>query len=409
MRIHAMLTVMITVSFNISAWAAKPDADSAQKAGDIKGSVNLCVGSSESVNVYIPGRSFFARTGSQGEFRLSYVPPGTYSIVIERHGQRYASESGIRVLSRQITDIGTLTVCTDLDGDTYDQSVDCDDTNPAINPGATEECGDGIDNNCNVQIDEGCAVCTDNDGDGYFAQQNCVPGGDCVDTDASINPGALEVCGDNIDNNCNGEVDEPDGVGNQTFYVDLDDDGYGDSNSAINVCVAPPGYVSTGGDCDDNNASVNPSAPELCDGLDNDCNPATTDGIEEPGYGQSCDGPDSDACTEGVYICDGVSGLVCDDTTGDNLEICDGTDNDCNGEIDEICQCILGQTQTQACGYDGPLVGICLAGMQVRNCSSDGQWGVWGSCDGAVVPQPEFCNAIDDDCDGEVDEDLVCP
>jgi uncharacterized protein (TIGR02145 family) len=75
---------------------------------------------------------------------------------------------------------------------------DCNDNDPAINPGAVEVC-DGIDNNCNGQVDEGFDV----DGDGYTTCE-----GDCDDNDPNIYPGAEEVCGDNKDNNCDGAVDE---------------------------------------------------------------------------------------------------------------------------------------------------------------------------------------------------------
>ena len=72
-----------------------------------------------------------------------------------------------------------------------------------------EICGDGKDNNCNGQIDEGCAVCEDKDGDGYYAYNavSCPQGNDCNDNDATIYPGVTEKC-DGKDNNCDGQVDE---------------------------------------------------------------------------------------------------------------------------------------------------------------------------------------------------------
>lgn len=118
-------------------------------------------------------------------------------------------------------------------------------------------------------------------------------------------------------------------------YGDHDGDSYGDPYSAIYAPFTPPGYVFLL-DCDDFNASVAPGLPELCDGLDNDCDPLTADGINELTLGQPCDGDDIDLCAEGVIECfNGVLG--CSDTTGDSAEICDGEDNDCDGLVDEEC------------------------------------------------------------------------
>jgi hypothetical protein len=91
----------------------------------------------------------------------------------------------------------------DDDGDGYSPPADCDDNDAEINPGASEVIGDGIDNNCDGQIDESGV---DADGDGYS------PPADCNDADLSINPGAAEVAGDGIDNDCDGQVDEGENV-----------------------------------------------------------------------------------------------------------------------------------------------------------------------------------------------------
>jgi len=104
----------------------------------------------------------------------------------------------------------------------------------------------------------------DVDGDGFTIED-----GDCDDNDASINPGATEVC-NGVDDNCDGQIDE--GVGTN-FYADADGDGFGDLNSTILACSQPEGYVSNSDDCDDNDASVNPGAEEICDNnIDDNCN-----------------------------------------------------------------------------------------------------------------------------------------
>lgn len=158
-------------------------------------------------------------------------------------------------------------------------NTDCNDSNAAIHPGATEVC-DGIDNNCNGQVDEGVLLTfyRDADGDGYGDLNNSVQAcsapahyvtnnGDCNDADPKVYPGYPEYC-DGIDNNCNGLVDE--GV-THTYYRDADGDGYGDSAVTIQACSAPAGYVSDHTDCNDANPAVHPGATKLCPGFDYNC------------------------------------------------------------------------------------------------------------------------------------------
>ena len=94
---------------------------------------------------------------------------------------------------------------------------------------------------------------------------------DCDDGNSAINPGATEVC-DGVDNNCDGTIDE--GV-STTFYLDSDNDGYGNAAQTIVACTAPEGYVSNSLDCDDGNSAIYPGATEVCDGVDNNCNGVT--------------------------------------------------------------------------------------------------------------------------------------
>ncbi|MBI4021416.1 MAG: carboxylesterase family protein [Candidatus Aenigmarchaeota archaeon] len=94
--------------------------------------------------------------------------------------------------------------CQDLDGDGFGSScpagADCDDSSPLISPATAELCGDVLDNDCDLAVDEGC--CQDADSDGYGP--SCSLGADCNDTDATVSPGAAEVCGDGIDQDCSG-------------------------------------------------------------------------------------------------------------------------------------------------------------------------------------------------------------
>jgi hypothetical protein len=98
---------------------------------------------------------------------------------------------------------------------------DCDENNESVNPGAAEVCN-GKDDNCDGQIDENAPagmLWPDGDGDGYYKQMTGTPrfgcgipgfallGGDCVDNDPAIHPGATEIC-NGRDDNCNGQTDE---------------------------------------------------------------------------------------------------------------------------------------------------------------------------------------------------------
>ncbi len=168
----------------------------------------------------------------------------------------------------------------DADGDGYTWATDCNDADPAINPGATEVCN-GIDDNCDGNVDEGVTTTfyADADGDSYgdaaMTIEACeAPAGyvadntDCNDADAAINPGATEIC-NGADDNCDGNIDEGVLI---TFYADADGDAYGDAAMTTEACEAPAGYVSDNTDCNDADATVNPGALEICgNGIDENC------------------------------------------------------------------------------------------------------------------------------------------
>ena len=145
---------------------------------------------------------------------------------------------------------------TDNDRDGYHEKRDCNDADPLVYPGAVEICGDGVDQNCDG-ADEACqTVCTDSDSDGFSLEgAECGPV-DCDDANSFINPDAIEICGDGVDQNCDG-TDET----CQTVCTDSDSDGFSLEGGEC-------GPV----DCDDANSFINPGAVEICgDGTDQNC------------------------------------------------------------------------------------------------------------------------------------------
>jgi len=157
-----------------------------------------------------------------------------------------------------------------------------------------------------VSIDEEFSE-DDDDGDGYAGAQ-----GDCVDTDDTIYPAAIELP-DGVDNNCDGNIDE------NTENYDDDNDGYCDSDTSCTDGSLP-------GDCDDEDYGINPGATEAPDFFDNNC-----DGTIDEGTVNYDD--DTDGFTEALGDCRDDDPEIYRDAP----EYCDQKDNDCDGEVDEDC------------------------------------------------------------------------
>jgi hypothetical protein len=313
-------------------------------------------------------------------------------------------------------------------------ATDCDDTLATVHPGAAELCN-GLDDDCDSTTleDDGPEADTwyaDGDADGFgdpsiFATACDQPVGtvldatDCDDADPSVHPGAAELC-NGLDDDCDPATDEDDGPDADTWYVDADGDGYGDPSVSVTDCDPIAGAVLDGGDCNDAQAAIHPGATELCDGLDNDCDPTTLedDGPEADtwyidgdgdGYGDpasettSCSQP-ADA-VEDATDCDDAEAAIHPNA----VEICDGLDNDCDPATleDEGPEADTWYDDADSDGYGDPATGVTACTQpggsvaDFTDCEDD---------DGAINPgATEACNGIDEDCDGVADDGGVCP
>jgi len=317
----------------------------------------------------------------------------------------------------------------DIDG--YYSNEDCDDHNPAINPGMSEFC-DGLDNNCNLQIDEGLPQTTfyrDADGDGFGSPDSVrvicslsAPigyvraGTDCNDLRADIRPGAPELC-DGLDNNCNGTTDE--GVVFTTYFEDKDQDGFGNPAVSVTNCFSslPIGFIGNNRDCDDANAAINPLQREVCDGVDNNCNGMADEGLPQFTFYRDADGDGFGTLTIAITNCQvnapagySVISTDCNDLDASIYpgapEICDNIDNNCNGVADEGLP--------QFTFYrDGDGDGFGTLTITITNCRANAPTGysvISTDCNdlnASIYPgAPEICDNIDNNCNGTNNEGL---
>jgi hypothetical protein len=263
-------------------------------------------------------------------------------------------------------------ICNNLDDDCDDYI----DERLALN----EELCNGLDDDCDGRADEGwtkrlaCEIeetndwilYSDDDPDSRCERgyRLCRDGGftECFEF---IGP-TPEVC-DSMDNDCDGDIDE--------------------SLELQETCgITEEGVCSHGAEYCVNNeiicfGAVLPNT-EICDALDNDC-----DGEIDEDLARAC----STECDDGIETCS-LGGWVDCTAFLPRSEVCNGHDDDCDGEIDEGIECPCIEGQMKPC-----MANPCGFGLQV--CSENG---TWSECQG-VIPQIEVCNGHDDDCDGEVD------
>ncbi len=308
---------------------------------------------------------------------------------------------------------------------------DCDDTDGLVNPDGQEICSDGIDNNCNGIIDtdgeDTSLAWLDTDGDGWGdgppvsycgtpPAGHATQFGDCDPNDGSVNPDADDIC-NGIDDNCDSLVDN----GADAFwYIDADNDGYGDGTFSLQQCSDPgAGWSANPDDCDDSRATVNPTGAEVCaNGADDDCDGTTDDSPASPIYWADSDGDGygdsaapSDSCNPGAGFvqnqqdCDDVDSAinpVADETCADL-----GVDNDCNGDASEEG----GNRPTWYLDQDNDGYGDVGSPSSPQCIAPNNHVADNTDCDdlsGVVNPgESEVCNHIDDNCDGVTDTDAI--
>ena len=199
---------------------------------------------------------------------------------------------------------------------------ECDDTNPTVNPGATDTWYDGIDQDCDGADDY------DADVDGYVQDihlglpttyvsgSGALPDGDCDDTVTSVNPGATDTWYDGIDQDCDGRDD-----------YDADEDGYvPDAYTGLATTYVTGSGSLPDGDCDDTDSSINPAATDTWyDGIDQDCDGA--DDYDADGDGYASSDYTGDDCDDDDTAINPGEAEICDDGIDQN---CDGTSDTCS-------------------------------------------------------------------------------
>ncbi len=358
--------------------------------------------------------------------------------VVDRDGDGYCPTGRDTNRDRDCIDSGEIT-----------SDMDCDDTQITVFPGNRENCADGLDNDCNDDVDTADAMCTsdtDADVDGFCpigrdinGNGNCNDPGeidagiDCDDTNASVNPLETESCTDGVDNDCNGLADRLDASVCNAVY-DEDGDGYcpmGRDIDADGDCADAAEGPPEPGDCDDADPLVSPGDAEVCeDDIDNDCD--TMVSLDDPDCAGYLDTDGDRYCFVGFDM-DRDGQCLGDEVTGaGDCDDGDATLNPaiaevCTDALDTACDGVADSADRNDCELyrDHDLDGWCLVGHDENDdgdCDDAGEQGgdteVAGDAsnplgtdlDPTVYPgAPENClDRVDNDLDGVVDNPDRC-
>lgn len=285
---------------------------------------------------------------------------------------------------------------------------DCNDADALISPRAAEICDpDDADEDCDGLADEAddwfagaSQVFPDTDTDGFGDDGSApawfcdVPEGwqaedqDCDDSRPAINPAAIEVC-NGYDDDCDGDIDGT-AIDARTWFLDRDEDGFGDDTASIVACGQPPGYALIGGDCDDRNAWFHPSADEsTCDDHDYNCDGFTgSDDNDGDGYIACLDCDDGEAAINPTAT-----------------EVCNGFDDNCDGSVDtDAIDAIAWYSDLDLDGYGDPnAINIAcaqpyLSVADASDCNDNNPLVHPGVSEDCATPD-------DDNCDGNDNEE----
>ncbi|MBM4395072.1 MAG: thrombospondin type 3 repeat-containing protein [Deltaproteobacteria bacterium] len=321
----------------------------------------------------------------------------------------------------------------DIDGDRDPNETDCAPFDAKISKFELEKCN-GYDDNCNGLIDEEDAVgCLtffyDEDRDGYGSTQKkclCAPlgfydaptGDDCNDKNHNINPGVQEICGNQVDDNCNISQNDENAIGCEKFYYDWDQDNWGTPDFKCLCSAMGDWRTRFSGDCDDSDQSVNPNQKEVCfDGKDNDCTGTQNDenalnaklfymDADGDGYGTN---QFKQYCYENGNWRAPAPGDCNDNDDKVNpsmLEVCNnGKDDNCDGQQDNpnSVNCATYYADNDGDSYGNSAVSACLCAPTPPYTAT--QKGDCQDSNPNINPAvAEVCDGIDQNCSGTADE-----